>query len=150
MSKRAPRQDDFQLHGGKPQQWCLRRAQTYTINKPTTQDLLLCAGSMAYAASTLTGQEAGVTLALERSFAQPSNRHVMDTYGIGRSCGLLSGGPCQLLFAFWMPTVSRVVVRFAYDDVNNQSSYHCRAVRSTWLWHKLLSHEARCVVSMIP
>jgi len=40
MSTRAPRQDDFQLHGGKPQQWCLRRAQTYRSISPTTQDCL--------------------------------------------------------------------------------------------------------------
>jgi beta-galactosidase len=98
--------------------------QTYTINKPNTQDLLLCAGSMAYAASNLTAQEAGVTLALEAQFCAAFNRHVM---GASADWAIVAdyyqAPPANYYAAFWHAhSIGGLSYGFAYDDVNNQSS----------------------------
>ena len=98
--------------------------QTYTINKPSTQDLLLCSGTMAYAASTLTAQEAGVTLALEAQFCAAFNRHVMDTYADWTMVSdYYQAAPANYYAAFWHAhSIAGLAYGFAYDDVNNQSS----------------------------
>jgi beta-galactosidase len=98
--------------------------QTYTINKPSTQDLLLCSGTMAYAASTLTSQEAGVTLALEAQFCAAFNRHVMDTYADWSVVSdYYQAPPANYYAAFWHAhSIAGLSYGFAYDDVNNQSS----------------------------
>jgi beta-galactosidase len=98
--------------------------QTYSINKPSTQDLLLCAGSMAYAASTLTGQEAGVTLALEAQFCAAFNRHVMGNYVDWTIVPhYYQAAPANYYAAFWHAhSIAGLSYGFAYDDVNNQSS----------------------------
>ena len=98
--------------------------QTYTINKPSTQDLLLCAGSMAYAASNLTAQEAGVTLALEAQFCAAFNRHVMDTYADWTLVpDYYQAAPANYYSAFWHAhSIAGLSYGFAYDDVNSQSS----------------------------
>lgn len=98
--------------------------QTYTINKPSTQDLLLCAGTMAYAASTLTGQEAGVTLALEAQFCAAFNRHVMDNFADWTiPADYYQAAPANYYAAFWHAhSIAGLSYGFAYDDVNSQSS----------------------------
>ena len=98
--------------------------QTYTVNKPSTQDLLLCAGTMAYAASSLTGQEAGVTLALEAQFCAAFNRHVMDTYADWTIVSdFYQAAPANYYAAFWHAhSIAGLSYGFAYDDVNSQSS----------------------------
>jgi len=98
--------------------------QTYTINKPSTQDLLLCSGTMAYAASTLTAQESGVTLALEAQFCAAFNRHVMDTYADWTIVSdYYQAAPANYYAAFWHAhSIAGLAYGFAYDDVNNQSS----------------------------
>ena len=98
--------------------------QTYTINKPSTQDLLLCSGTMAYAASTLTAQESGVTLALEAQFCAAFNRHVMDTYADWTLVSnYYQAAPTNYYAAFWHAhSIAGLAYGFAYDDVNNQSS----------------------------
>jgi hypothetical protein len=91
-------------------------AGTYTINKPTTQDLLLCAGSMA------TGT--GVTAALEAQFCAAFNRHVMDTYADWTvTTDYYLTAPTNYYSAFWHAhSIGGLSYGFAYDDVNNQSS----------------------------
>lgn len=98
--------------------------QTYTINKPSTQDLLLCAGTMAYAASTLTAQESGVTLALEAQFCAAFNRHVMDNYADWTLVSdYYQAAPANYYAAFWHAhSIAGLSYGFAYDDVNSQSS----------------------------
>jgi beta-galactosidase len=98
--------------------------QTYTINKPSTQDLLLCAGTMAYAASTLTSQESGVTLALEAQFCAAFNRHVMDHYADWTLVSdYYQAAPANYYAAFWHAhSIAGLSYGFAYDDVNSQSS----------------------------
>jgi beta-galactosidase len=98
--------------------------QTYTINKPTTQDLLLCAGSMAYAAGNLTAQEVGVTLALEAQFCAAFNRHVMGNYADWTIVPhYYQAAPANYYAAFWHAhSIGGLSYGFAYDDVNNQSS----------------------------
>ena len=98
--------------------------QTYTINKPSTQDLLLCSGTMAYAASTLTAQESGVTLALEAQFCAAFNRHVMDTYADWTLVSnYYQAAPANYYAAFWHAhSIAGLAYGFAYDDVNSQSS----------------------------
>lgn len=98
--------------------------QTYTVNKPSTQDLLLCSGTMAYAASTLTSQEAGVTLALEAQFCAAFNRHVMDTYADWIVVSdYYQAAPANYYAAFWHAhSIAGLAYGFAYDDVNSQSS----------------------------
>jgi hypothetical protein len=98
--------------------------QTYTVNKPSTQDLLLCAGTMAYAASTLTGQEAGVTLALEAQFCAAFNRHVMGNYADWTVVPhYYQAAPANYYSAFWHAhSIGGLSYGFAYDDVNGQSS----------------------------
>lgn len=98
--------------------------QTYTVNKPSTQDLLLCAGTMAYAPSTLTAQEAGVTLALEAQFCAAFNRHVMDNYaGWTLVQDYYRSAPTNYYSAFWHAhSIGGLSYGFAYDDVNSQSS----------------------------
>ena len=98
--------------------------QTYTVNKPSTQDLLLCSGTMAYAASTLTSQESGVTLALEAQFCAAFNRHVMDTYADWVTVSdYYQAGPANYYAAFWHAhSIAGLAYGFAYDDVNSQSS----------------------------
>lgn len=89
---------------------------TYTINEPTTQDLLLCAGSMA------TGS--GVTAALEAQFCAAFNRHVMDTYTNWTvASSYYQTAPSNYYAAFWHNHgIDGLAYGFAYDDVNNQSS----------------------------
>jgi beta-galactosidase len=98
--------------------------QIYALNKPSTQDLLLCAGTMAYAASTLTAQEAGVTLALEAQFCAAFNRHVMDNYaGWAVVSDYYQTAPANFYSAFWHAhSIGGLSYGFAYDDVNGQSS----------------------------
>ena len=98
--------------------------QTYTVNKPSTQDLLLCSGTMAYAASTLTSQEAGVTLALEAQFCAAFNRHVMGTYADWIVVSdYYQAAPANYYAAFWHAhSIAGLAYGFAYDDVNSQSS----------------------------
>jgi beta-galactosidase len=98
--------------------------QTYSVNKPSTQDLLLCSGSMAFAASTLTSQESGVTLALEAQFCAAFNRHVMDNVaGWTVVPDYYQTAPANYYAAFWHAhSIGGLSYGFAYDDVNNQSS----------------------------
>jgi len=98
--------------------------QTYSVGKPSTQDLLLCAGSMAYAASTLTSQESGVTLALEAQFCAAFNRHVMDNSAEWTVVpDYYQSAPANYYAAFWHAhSIAGLSYGFAYDDVNNQSS----------------------------
>jgi beta-galactosidase len=98
--------------------------QTYSINKPSTQDLLLCSGSMAFADSTLTGQEVSVTLALEAQFCAAFNRHVMDNYaGWTLVPDYYQSTPANYYAAFWHAhSIGGLSYGFAYDDVDNQSS----------------------------
>ena len=98
--------------------------QTYSVGKPSTQDLLLCSGSMAYAASTLTSQESGVTLALEAQFCAAFNRHVMDNSAEWTGVSdYYQSAPANYYAAFWHAhSIAGLSYGFAYDDVNNQSS----------------------------
>ena len=98
--------------------------QTYTVGKPSTQDLLLCAGSMAYAASTLTSQEAGVTLALEAQFCAAFNRHVMGNAASWTvPADFYQAAPANDYAAFWHAhSIAGLSYGFAFDDVSNQSS----------------------------
>jgi hypothetical protein len=89
---------------------------TYTINKPTTQDLLLCNGSMAMGS--------GVTAALEAQFCAAFNRHVMDNYSEWTVVAdYYATAPTNYYSAFWhRHSIAGLSYGFAYDDVNNQSS----------------------------
>ena len=89
---------------------------TYTINEPTTQDILLCDGSMA------TGT--GVTAALEAQFCAAFNRHVMDNYANWTNVpSYYQTAPTNYYSAFWHNhSIAGLSYGFAYDDVNNQSS----------------------------
>ena len=98
--------------------------QTYSVSKPSTQDLLLCSGSMAFADNTLTAQESGVTLALEAQFCAAFNRHVMDNVaGWTVVSDYCQTTPANYYAAFWHAhSIAGLSYGFAYDDVNNQSS----------------------------
>ncbi len=99
-------------------------AQTYTVAKPTTQDLLLCAGSMAFAADSLTGQEVSVTKALEAQICAAFDRHVMETYANWAiPADYYQSAPADYYAKFWHAhSIGNVAYGFAFDDVDNQSS----------------------------
>jgi hypothetical protein len=89
---------------------------TYTINEPTTQDILLCDGSMA------TGT--GVTAALEAQFCAAFNRHVMDNYANWTNePSYYQTAPTNYFSAFMHKhSIAGLSYGFAYDDVDNWSS----------------------------
>lgn len=98
--------------------------QTYTVARPTTQDLLLCAGSMAFAADTLTGQEVSVTKALEAQICAAFNRHVMDNYANWTIVDdYYRTAPANYFAKFWHDhSIAHLAYGFAFDDVDDQSS----------------------------
>jgi beta-galactosidase len=89
---------------------------TYAIAKPSTQDIVFCANSLA------TGNT--VQLALEAQFCAAFNRHVMQTYASWTEpSNYYLMAPANSYAQFWHDhSVAGLAYGFAYDDVNNQSS----------------------------
>ena len=89
---------------------------SYTINKPTTQDILLCNNSLA--------QGSGVTAALEAQFCAAFNRHVMQSYpSWSEPANYYLAAPANYYAQFWHNhSVGGLAYGFAYDDVNNQQA----------------------------
>jgi hypothetical protein len=90
--------------------------QSYVINKPTTQDILLCAGTMAMGDA--------ITSALEAQFCAAFNRHVMDRPTAWTTPAYYyAADPANHFAAFWHAhSISGLAYGFAFDDVNDQSS----------------------------
>jgi hypothetical protein len=89
---------------------------TYTIGKPTTQDILRCNNTMAEGNT--------VELALEAQFCAAFNRHVMQTVADWTEPSTYYvTAPANFYAQFWHDhAVAGLAYGFAYDDVNNQSS----------------------------
>ncbi len=95
---------------------------TYTIAKPSTQDILQCSGTMASGSSNQDINT--VELALEAQFCAAFNRHaMMDVSTWGTSSAWYSAQPANFYAQFWHKhSVGGLAYGFAYDDVSNQSS----------------------------
>lgn len=96
-------------------------SQTYTVNEPSTEDILLCAGTMATAPS---GTGFAVTLALEAQICAALNRHVMNAHENWNNVpAYYQAAPANYYAAFWHAhSIGGASYGFAFDDVNNQSS----------------------------
>ena len=89
---------------------------TYTVNQPTTQDVLRGAGTLATGNST--------ELALEAQMCAAFNRHIMNDATQWATPGSwYSASPANWYAKFWHDhSVGGLAYGFAYDDVSNQSS----------------------------
>jgi beta-galactosidase len=94
---------------------------TYTIAKPTTQDILQCSGSMAR--GNRNSQDV-VELAIEAQFCAAFNRHdMLDVTTWATPSAWYSAAPANYYAQFWHKhSVGGLAYGFAYDDVSNQSS----------------------------
>jgi hypothetical protein len=88
----------------------------YTVNKPTTQDVLLGAGNFATGDTT--------TLQIEAQMCAAFNRHVMeDVSKWPTPTAWWSASPTNEYARFFHDhSVSGLAYGFAYDDVSNGSS----------------------------
>jgi hypothetical protein len=96
---------------------------TYTIAKPTTQDILQCSGSMA--SGNPTSQDVNtVELAIEAQLCAAFNRHsMMNVATWATPTAWYSAAPANYYAQFWHKhSVGGLAYGFAYDDVSNQSS----------------------------
>ncbi len=96
---------------------------TYTIAKPSTQDVLLCAGTMASGNANNADINA-VELQLEAQMCAAFNRHAMaDVTTWATPSAWYSAPPANFYAQFWHKhAVGGLAYGFAYDDVSGQSS----------------------------
>ena len=89
---------------------------TYTVGKPTTQDILEGSGTLATGNST--------ELALEAQICAAFNRHIMlDSSKWATPSAWYAAAPANAYAKFWHDhSVGGLAYGFAYDDVSDQSS----------------------------
>ncbi|HVJ51622.1 MAG TPA: beta-1,3-glucanase family protein [Aliidongia sp.] len=89
---------------------------TYTVAKPTTQDIVFCNNSLANGNT--------VQLALEAQICAAFNRSVMQNFtSWTQPSSYYLGTPSNSYARFWHNhSVAGLAYGFSYDDVNNQSS----------------------------
>ncbi|ADV84304.1 beta-1,3-glucanase family protein [Terriglobus saanensis] len=95
---------------------------SYVVNRPTTQDIFQCSGSMAKGDPTKDINT--VELALEAQMCAAFNRHVMaDVTTWATPSAFYLNSPTNSYAQFWhRHSMGGLAYGFAYDDVSGQSS----------------------------
>ncbi len=101
--------------------------ETFVVQKPSTQDILGCAGTMARGVPGTTPQlqdENAVQLQLENQICSATNRGVLLTPANWANASAYYGGtPANFYSQFWHNhSVGGLAYGFSYDDNNNQST----------------------------
>ena len=101
--------------------------ETFVVQKPSTQDILECAGTMASGVSGNSAQqqdENGVQLQLENQICSATNRGVLLTPANWTNVSAYYGStPANFYSQFWHEhSVGGLAYGFSYDDNNNQST----------------------------
>ena len=102
--------------------------ETFVVQQPSTQDILLCAGTMASGvagSSPLQQDENAIQLQLENQICAATNRGVLlDTANWANASSYYpSSSPANFYAWFWhQHSVGGLAYGFSYDDNNNQST----------------------------
>lgn len=95
---------------------------TYTIGRPSTQDIFQCSGTMAH--GDPNSDINTVELAIEAQFCAAFNRHVMQDVSLWATpAAWYAAAPANFYADFWhRHSIGGLAYGFAYDDVSEQSS----------------------------
>ena len=102
--------------------------ETFVVQQPSTQDILLCAGTMASGvagSSPLQQDENAIQLQLQNQICAATNRGVLlDTANWANASSYYpSSSPANFYAWFWhQHSVGGLAYGFSYDDNNNQST----------------------------
>ncbi|MBE1160707.1 beta-1,3-glucanase family protein [Dyella acidiphila] len=101
--------------------------ETFVVQQPSTQDILLCAGSMASGVAGSTPQqqdENAIQLQLENQICAATNRGVLLTQANwANAASYYQSAPANFYSQFWhLHSVGGMAYGFSYDDNNNQST----------------------------
>jgi hypothetical protein len=101
--------------------------ETFVVQRPSTQDILECAGTMANGVAGSTAQqqdENAVQLQLENQICSATNRGVLATPVNWASVSTYyAASPANFYSQFWhQHSVAGLAYGFSYDDNNNQST----------------------------
>ncbi len=101
--------------------------ESFTVQLPSTQDVLGCSGAMAsgVAGSTAVQQdENAIQLQLENQICSATNRHVLLTpANWANAASYYGSAPANFYSQFWHNhSVGGLAYGFSYDDNNNQST----------------------------
>nr|WP_239556381.1 beta-1,3-glucanase family protein [Dyella flava] len=101
--------------------------ETFVVQQPSTQDILLCAGTMATGVPGSTAQqqdENAIQLQLENQICAATNRGVLTTTANWANASTYyQSSPANFYSWFWhQHSVGGLAYGFSYDDNNNQST----------------------------
>jgi beta-galactosidase len=101
--------------------------ETFVVQQPSTQDILLCAGTMASGVAGSSAQqtdENAIQLQLENQICAATNRGVLsNTANWANASAYYQAAPANYYSWFWhQHSVSGLAYGFSYDDNNNQST----------------------------
>ena len=101
--------------------------ETFVVQLPSTQDVLLCAGTMASGVAGSSAQqqdENAIQLQLENQICSATNRGVLlTTANWANASAYYQASPANFYSQFWhQHSVSGLAYGFSYDDNNNQST----------------------------
>jgi beta-galactosidase len=101
--------------------------ESFVVQQPSTQDILVCAGAMATGVSGNSSQlqdENAVQLQLENQICSATNRGVLLTPANWANAGAYYGAsPANFYSQFWHNhSIGGLAYGFSYDDNNNQST----------------------------
>jgi len=101
--------------------------ETFVVQQPSTQDVLLCAGTMASGVAGSTAQqqdENAIQLQLENQICAATNRGVLlNPANWAAASAYYPSSPANFYSWFWhQHSVGGLAYGFSYDDNNNQST----------------------------